>query len=824
MTLTQELEAKGYPANLPADGEFHRFHRNRSGGQPNGWFRATMLKVGQKQAISATFGDWATGEKHNYLQLEGEFSPAESKELADKVAADQAEQLRQRKGREEDTALSCEKWYADSFESGSTAYLTKKKLPRVEELGCRIDVDDTSTLLVPAYDEAGKLWNCQRILKDGSKYFTKGARIKGCFFTFPAKGKDEGLVYVAEGFATAASVHLATGRKTFSAFNSGNLARVAHLARQLHPEATIVVCGDDDRFTTRPGAGPWNPGREAAVAAAALCAGSVHLPVFEDLSSKPTDWNDLHCARGIAEVTRQLTSPPPEVPQAAGATESLVGNPTENNGVTDPTSSPIPDDAYPISEPAPEPKMGDLWYGLKSLPIKKNKEGKILIPPQQAVVEHLLRWAGDRLVKQDRDLFEYVGTHWRHLEPGDHDRIRQAIQHSCSGLATMSMVDAVYRLLVVHLESPGEGVDLFTPNPFCANMKNGSLWVVQDKARRTFDLEFRPHRQADWLVNVLQFAYLPDDKSENAEFLGMLDRVYAGDADKEQKILATGEMYGSLLVPLFPHLFMCWGGAGTGKSTVLNIAARLVHKDNLCSVAPSEFVGFNMESMAGKLVNIDTDIPLSEPIRDEIVKKIIDRRPFRIRRKGIKDLYAPIPAVHLFGGNSIPRTLDGASRAHDRRWTFLGFHHPVPKGDYSIDYWDWCFEQNPQGVLNFALAGLKRLLAQRGMFTNPDSGKAKMEQWQINSDVVGQFLRDIKEGETIAKFTQVSTENNGVVERKQLWETFRVWHEEVHSRKPSIGRSRFYESLEATGIVVKTIQGVRYFCGLQPGSGAGAKF
>jgi len=65
-------------------------------------------------------------------------------------------------------------------------------------------------------------------------------------------------------------------------------------------QAEIVICADDDRWTE------GNPGLTKAKAAADAYGVRLISPKFKDLSSKPTDFNDLHVLKGIEAVKTQL--------------------------------------------------------------------------------------------------------------------------------------------------------------------------------------------------------------------------------------------------------------------------------------------------------------------------------------------------------------------------------------------------------------------------------------------------------------------------------------------------------------------------------------
>ena len=109
----------------------------------------------------------------------------------------------------------------EASDTGTSAYLARKG---VQAHGLRFTPDGWA--LVPVRDAAGKLWNLQSIAPakptDGGpdKLFLKGGRKSGLWHML---GNPEGapVVLIAEGYATAASIHEATGRPVAVAFDAG---------------------------------------------------------------------------------------------------------------------------------------------------------------------------------------------------------------------------------------------------------------------------------------------------------------------------------------------------------------------------------------------------------------------------------------------------------------------------------------------------------------------------------------------------------------------------------------------------------------------------
>lgn len=197
---------------------------------------------------------------------------------------------------------------ADVTDPGEVPYLRRKA---VRAYGVRALAD--GTLIVPARDAGGALVNVQRIAPalpaDGGpdKLFIRGARKSGTLHRIGDFAGADWLL-IAEGYATAASVHEATGRPAAVAWDAGNLAHVVRILRGQCPGARLALCADDDRATeARTGK---NPGRDKAAEAARLAGKGralVILPAgLPADGSGGSDFNDLAAAAGLPAVREAI--------------------------------------------------------------------------------------------------------------------------------------------------------------------------------------------------------------------------------------------------------------------------------------------------------------------------------------------------------------------------------------------------------------------------------------------------------------------------------------------------------------------------------------
>lgn len=170
----------------------------------------------------------------------------------------------------DDQAERCQVWV------GTDAQQWLNALPKPRPAHLSIRVFRRGSLVVPMRDASGHLWSLQSINGQGTKLFPLYGRKQGCFHVL---GEPAGAatLAIAEGYATAASVHEATGWPVAVAFDAGNLLPVGRALRERYPQARLVFAGDDDPI--RPG----NPGRTKAEAAAAALGAVAVFPSLPEL-------------------------------------------------------------------------------------------------------------------------------------------------------------------------------------------------------------------------------------------------------------------------------------------------------------------------------------------------------------------------------------------------------------------------------------------------------------------------------------------------------------------------------------------------------------
>lgn len=196
-------------------------------------------------------------------------------------------------------------------------YLTRKGI--LAAPGVRLN--NKNELVIPFSNSRGEIRSYQRIPATGGKdaRILKGSEKSGNWFAFGTPENGRPLLF-AEGYATAASLHEATGHPVLMTIDADNMINVAKNARQIWTDSPFVFCADNDHQRK------INKGVSSAKKAAASTHGEVIIPAFTEAEKAQglTDFNDLDASRGRDAFQR-----------AMNAQLEYIGIPTPNNDTTD---------------------------------------------------------------------------------------------------------------------------------------------------------------------------------------------------------------------------------------------------------------------------------------------------------------------------------------------------------------------------------------------------------------------------------------------------------------------------------------------------------
>ena len=313
------------PPDVIEPGKLHRFPGvGKRNGNTAGWCK--LFDDGR----GGCFGDWSSGFSENWqAKWDKPFSQSERAAFMHRGEAAKLQAETERQQQYADAAAKAVSiWHAAMPANDDHPYLVHKG---IKANGARLH---QGALVIPVRP-SGEIHSLQFIKDDGRKRFLSGGRIAGGYFKISTiKGAD--ALCIAEGFATGATLHQATGYPVAVAFNAGNLEPVAIAMRQELPGLPIILCADDDADTE------GNPGIAKANRAARAIGGKVAVPNFgNQRPAGVTDFNDMAAMLGCEAVAKAIH-------------EAITPDGTDNDGWPEPLSltakidpAPYPLDALP---------------------------------------------------------------------------------------------------------------------------------------------------------------------------------------------------------------------------------------------------------------------------------------------------------------------------------------------------------------------------------------------------------------------------------------------------------------------------------------------
>jgi putative DNA primase/helicase len=224
------------PRDIVMDGKIHRFASDDDRRKKPGWY------IGFESPIPVlVFGCWKAGFTSQKRAETGvKYTPAQEMKLLSQIA--EAKKLRdaEQERKHEVAAETIEStWPTFTPASPDHPYLKRKG---ISAHGARVTGD--GRLVVPLFSNDGELSSLQYIDGDGNKLYHTGG-ITGARFWMIGELKQ--TLYIAEGFATAATIHEATNEAVCVAYSANNLSNVAGIMRTKYGATQdIVIVADHD--------------------------------------------------------------------------------------------------------------------------------------------------------------------------------------------------------------------------------------------------------------------------------------------------------------------------------------------------------------------------------------------------------------------------------------------------------------------------------------------------------------------------------------------------------------------------------------------------
>ena len=250
------------PEDIKIDGQLHRFSTKGRKRDDSGWYI-----IFPDEPVAGRFGCWRDSIDCVFkADIGRDLTPAESMAIVRRQAEATEERERVREKKASLAANTVEKIWSDAIAASPDHPYLKRK--GIEPHGARLTGD--GRLIVPLYNASGDLASLQYIGEKEKRYHA-GGTTKACSWTLGEI--TPGLIFVAEGYATAATVHEVSGRPCVIAYSANNLPIVVGQLREAHGQTQdIVIVADNDASGV---------GRNKADEASAKWGGRIVMPPTE---------------------------------------------------------------------------------------------------------------------------------------------------------------------------------------------------------------------------------------------------------------------------------------------------------------------------------------------------------------------------------------------------------------------------------------------------------------------------------------------------------------------------------------------------------------
>ncbi len=276
----------------------------------------------------------------------------------------------------------------------------------------------------------------------------------------------------------------------------------------------------------------------------------------------------------------------------------------------------------------------------------------------------------------------------------------------------------------------GESFNALPKNRYLINLDRGMLDPISG--------ELLPHDPKYRSTTRIAAPY--DPKAECPLWVQKLSEI----VEDEKSICILQEFAGLLLVyeTKFERAMILFGPQGSGKSTILNVIINMLGGKNVSSES-LESLGepFHAISTFQKLANISSETKSAELSNNEVFKRICSGEEITDSYK-CKDRFSFAATARLiFSANSLPPVID-PSGAFFARLLLVS----CPRSFRNTGGEDKNLKEKlaaeMSGVLNWSLAGLRRLTDQGG-FTTSDTAEYDLSRYKAESNPVFGFVEEV---------------------------------------------------------------------------------
>ena len=333
----------------------------------------------------------------------------------------------------------------------------------------------------------------------------------------------------------------------------------------------------------------------------------------------------------------------------------------------------------------------------------------------------------------DENVYCYTGAFWQQIERTIFGKFLSRVACNCGLNKKMAISASIVKMLLQQFYSYAGRTEPEN-NDDCVkiNLSNGTLKIDSEGCT------LEPFSSDDFMRYQLPVAY--DENAKTNLFQQFLDRVLP---EKEsQNFLAEYIGYALTNNLKLEQCLLLIGTGANGKSVVFDIVNALLGNENITHYTLSQLCdgnGYYRSMISGKLLNYSSE--LGTNLSDvDMIKKLISGEPVDARNPYGRPFTVRKYCKFMFNTNSLPTSVE-ISDAYFRRMNFMQFDVTIPKYEQDPDLAKKIIASELNGVLQWVLDGLKRLLVTH-KFTKSPKMEAVKEQIRRDLDSVATFMSE----------------------------------------------------------------------------------
>ena len=308
-------------------------------------------------------------------------------------------------------------------------------------------------------------------------------------------------------------------------------------------------------------------------------------------------------------------------------------------------------------------------------------------------------------------------------------------------------------------------------------LKNGMYDIEKD--------ELLPHDEKYYCT--IQFPIEYDEKAKCVEFKKFLKAVFKGN---KKLIMVIQELLGYILFesPDAQCFFIFYGTGSNGKSVLANIFMKFVGEGNYANVSIRNLNrNFSRAKLSKVVLNISTENESANGklLDSQYIKAISSGDSIEAEFKG-RDVFSFKPTCKLiFCTNTLPQFNDKSSGFY-RRIMIVPFeaHFSIEDGTADINI-EKKLTAEMSGILNFALAGFKRLAKNEFAFTKSKKMNKLKSSYKKLVNPYEDFWHE--------RITTKAPNDNFMNTKKEFYNEFLTWcSENKHIRYANITPRKFW--------------------------------